>query len=456
MIRRFRNSLVCAILAFAAGQSVAAQTDAKPQAVHRTVYRGATLIDGTGARPRANMAVVVRGEQIEAVVEARKLTPKIVQGAEMVDLRGRYLLPGLIDAHQHLATPPDRRRAEAVMRRQLFSGITAERIMADDLRSIAELARASRAGEIDGPDLYFAALVAGPGFFTDPRTSAAAAGWGPGEAPWMQAIDERTDLPLAIARARGTGAHALKIYADLPPPLVKALTLEAHRQKLPVWVHGMVFPTRPADVIAAGPDVVSHTCYLGYQLVASPPATYRERSPIDPALFGSGDHPAITAMFDTMRERGIILDATLRVYQEVERRSAAAGQQPYCTLDLAARLTAQAHRQGVLIAAGTDGETPAGAAYPSLFDELELLVARAGLTPLEAIRSATQIAAMAMNEGSTQGVIAPGYLANMVVLERDPIRDIRNTRSVTMTVKRGRRFSRADYQPVTSDEMDDQ
>src|SRR3546814_20087077 len=109
-------------------------------------------------------------------------------GAEVVDLGGQYLLPGLIDSHQHLATPPDRRRAEALMRRDLYGGITAVRIMADDLRPIAELARASLAGAIAGPDLYFAALVAGPSFSEDPRTTANAAGAVPGDAPWMHKI----------------------------------------------------------------------------------------------------------------------------------------------------------------------------------------------------------------------------------------------------------------------------
>jgi hypothetical protein len=66
-----------------------------------------------------------------------------------------------------------------------------------------------------------------------------------GEAPWAQAIDESTDLPLAIARARGTGAVALKIYANLPPALVSRLAAEAHRQGLRVWAHGAVFPTTP-------------------------------------------------------------------------------------------------------------------------------------------------------------------------------------------------------------------
>src|SRR3546814_15834880 len=102
------------------------------------------------------------------------------------------------------------------MRRDLYGGITAVRIMADDLRPIAELARASLVGEIAGPDLYFAALVAGPSFFEDQRTKAIAAGAVPGEAPWMPKIDDRTNIPLDVAMARGNFATGLKIYAKLP------------------------------------------------------------------------------------------------------------------------------------------------------------------------------------------------------------------------------------------------
>ena len=424
---------------------------AAPPPAQRVVYRGATLIDGTGAPAAPDMAVVVNGERIEAVLPVGSLTARMTEGAEIVDLAGRWLLPGLIDSHQHLATPPDRRLAEAHLRRDLYSGITATRIMADDLRSIAELDRAARAGEIPGPDLYYAALVAGPSFFGDPRTAAVSFGYTPGTAPWAQAIDAGTDLPLAIARARGTGAAALKIYADLPPELVRRLAAEAHRQGLMVWAHAMVFPTPPADVLAAGPDVVSHTCYLAYQVMERRPQSYRDRVPVDPAPFAHGDNPAMAALFATMRARNILLDATLRVYREGERR--ATPERPaHCSLDLAARLTAQARRAGVLVSAGTDGDSRAADPYPALFEELELLVGQAGFTPLEAIRAATQIGAMTMGRGQDMGVVAVGRRADLVVVERDPLADIANLRSVLLVVKDGRRFDRADYRPITPEE----
>jgi imidazolonepropionase-like amidohydrolase len=442
-MRGIRGLLALLILAFSA--AAAAQPFAPASPGRRVVYRGATLIDGTGAAPRQSMAVIANGERIEEVLPAAALTAQQLQGATLVELDGRWLLPGLIDSHQHRATPPDRAQAEAQMRRDLYSGITAARIMADDLRSIAELDRAARAGEIAGPDLHYAALVAGRGFFGDPRTAAVSAGYTPGDAPWAQAIDADTDIPLAIARARGTGATALKIYADLPPDLVRRLAEEAHRQGLLVWAHFMVFPTLPAEVLAANPDSVSHSCYVAYQGMPHPPQSYRERSPVVVVL-GAGDNQAAAPLFERMRREGILLDATLRVYVEVERR--ATRERPaQCTLDAAAALTGQAHRAGVLISAGTDSDTALTAPWPALFDELELLVRRAGLTPLEAIRAATQIGAMTMGQGQQRGVIATGYFADLVVLERDPLADIANMRSVLFTVKHGRRLDRADYRP---------
>ncbi len=429
---------------------------APPPEEKRIIYSGVTLIDGTGGPARPGMAVITKGERIEAVIESGAIEDRHLAGAELVDLEGRYLLPGLIDNHQHLATPPNRKAAEAQMRRDIHSGITAVRIMADDLRSIAELGRASLTGEIKGPDLYFAALAAGPSFFEDPRTQAISAGWTPGETPWAQSIDDGTDIRLAIARARGTGATGLKIYANLPPHLVRALIEEAHRQDFPAWVHGMVFPTKPADVIAAGPDIVSHTCYLAYQLSDPAPKSYQDRFAVDYPAFEGGDNPVMTDLFRQMQERGTILDATLRVYAEMDRRAAAPGGRPYhCTLDLAARLTDQARRAGVLVSAGTDGFTGVDKGWPALIEELELLVERAGFTPAQAIRSATEIGAMTIREQDQMGTIVPGKLANLLILSADPLEDISNLRSTLFTVKRGRRHDRSDYRPITPEEVND-
>ena len=415
-----------------------------PHVGTRTVYRHASLIDGTGAPLRRNMAVLTDGERIFAVVPDAALTAAQIRGARQVDLTGDYLLPGYIDSHQHLATPPDRPDAEARLKRDIYSGITATRDMADDLRQIADITRAARVGEIPSPDINYAALMAGPSFFDDPRTQAAAEGAVAGKVPWMQAIDRSTDMPLAVARAKGTYATAVKIYANLPGDLVAKITREAHRQGMRAWAHGMVFPATPLEVVDAGVDTVSHTCYLAYQAMAKRPDSYQHRFPIDTSLF-EHDNPVMAKLFADMVRRGTILDATVHVYREVEAAAREQHKPPLCTVSFAGKLTNQAYRAGVQISTGTDGDTPLSDPWPSLFDEFQLLHDAAGLPPMAVIRAATVIGAKAMGAEADMGSIVPGKLANMVVLSANPLDDVRNMRSVTMTVKRGRVYPRADY-----------
>jgi imidazolonepropionase-like amidohydrolase len=146
-----------------------------------------------------------------------------------------------------------------------------------------------------------------------------------------------------------------------------------------------------------------------------------------------------------MARRGTILDATVHVYREVEAAARAQGKPPLCTVGLAGKLTNQAYRAGVLISAGTDGDTPASETYPALFDELQLLHDAAGLPPTAVVQAATMNGARAMGEAQDMGSIKTGKLANMVVLERNPLDDVRNFRSVVLTVKRGRRYPRAEF-----------
>jgi imidazolonepropionase-like amidohydrolase len=438
---------ILALLAlFAASLLLAA---AAPPA--RTIYRHAALIDGTGAPVRRDMAVAVEGERIAAVLPDRLLSRRRLAGARVVDLAGLYLLPGLIDSHVHLATPPDRPRALALLRRDLYGGVTAVRDMADDLREVGWLARSARGAEIAAPDIFYAALVAGPSFFTDPRTGAAAQGAIAGKVAWMQAVGPGADLRSIVAAARGTGATALKIYANLDGATVAALAKEAHRQGLRVWAHAMVFPASPAEVIAAGPDTVSHVCYLAYQAMARRPDSYQHRFPVDAALFARGDNAAMARLFASMRRRGIILDATDYVDPAAERGR---GKPPYCTLELALKLTNQAWRSGVAISAGTDAEAPRTSEWPALLDEMALL-GRAGLPPLEVIRAATLTGARAAGQARDMGGIAPGKLANLVVLARNPAASLANMRSIVMTVKRGREYERAGYRPIAPEEMKD-
>lgn len=431
---------------------------AEPPATEKVVvYTGGTIIDGTGAPRKSDMVIVTRGERIEAVVAAAGFSPP--DGAEIIRVPGRYILPGLINSHEHLATPPDRKFAEAMMRRDLFGGVTAVRCMGDDLRALAELARAARLQEIPGPDIYYAALFAGPEFMKDPRIVASTQGAAPGKTPWMQAIDEQTDLATAVTLARGTGASAIKIYANLSGALVKKIVEEAHRQGMQAWSHGMVFPATPQEVIDAGPDTVSHVGYLAYQAVDPRPTRYQDREKflIDPAPFLDGNNAILNQLFTQMRDQRIILDATNYVFHTIERMRARdpknAPPPPYCSSHLAEILTAQAHRNGVLISVGTDSFSEPNELYPAVQGEMEILVRKCGMTPMEAIEAATRISAMSMRQESEMGTIEPGKLANLVFLSADPLQDISAVRKVTLTVKRGVPYPRNRYRPPTKAEL---
>lgn len=427
-----------------------------PRAV---LYADATVIDGTGAVPRPHQDILVRGERIVATGAHGTLAAADTANARIVDLRGRYVIPGLIDSHVHLATPPDPARARAVLRRDLYGGVTAVRDMADDLRPVGELAREARVAEIPSPDIYYAALMAGPAFFADPRVAAASAGMKPGTAPWMQAIDARTDLVQAVALARGTSATAIKIYADLPPDLVSAITSEAHRQGMRVWAHSAVFPTRPREVLAAGVDVVSHACYQAYEVQPTIPQAYEDHTPVDERLLArDGDDPVMARLYADMHERGILLDATgaLFVQHDAERKAHPDSKPLRCTGATTIRLVRQAWRAGVGISTGTDNDDGERTdPWPSVFGEIAFLVHDIGMTPLEALHAATQVGAQAAGQGADMGTIGMGKLADFVVLAEDPSADIGHLRSIVSTVKRGKEYPRAEYAPITQGEWGD-
>ncbi len=458
---RLARPMLLAIFALAAVcHSIAQAESAKPFAPPQkelVLFRNASLLDGTGDALRSGMDVLVRGERIEKVFPDANADHTLLAAVKIVPLDGRFLIPGLIDAHVHLATPPNRRQAEAILRRDIYGGVTAVRDMADDLRAVGELARASLVGEIAASDIYYAALMAGPRFFTDARAMQVSAGGVPGHVPWMQAISEATDIPLAVAEARGTYATAIKLYADLSPELATRVTAEAHRQHMLVWAHATLFPAKPSDVVAAGVDVISHACLLVREPQEHVPSWGEPRKAVDLAAFRDGRNPALARLFAEMVSRGTILDATVWAYSADTAGSTTLPPllPGSCDDSVGGAITGQAYRAGVLIDAGTDNIAESSDPWPDLFHELAILKDKAGLSNGAALQSATLIAARATGEQQDMGSIEPGKLANMVVLTRNPLIDLNNLRSVSMTVKRGRIFDRSAFVPLQWEDITD-
>ena len=270
----------------------------------------------------------------------------------------------------------------------------------------------------------------------------------PGKNPWMQAVDADTDLPLAVAMARGTSATAVKIYADLPAETVAAIAAEAHRQGLLVWAHAAVFPARPGEVVAAGADSVSHVTLLVHETAEGPLVRYKTKPPVDEARFADGDDPVVEALFAAMRERGTILDATASMWGRIAAAGADEGARRRALANdtVAAALTAQAHRAGVEICTGTDSDPDLTLAWPPLHEELVFLGERCGMDPLQVIRSATLVGARSLGAEHERGTVEAGRLADLVVLDADPTADLATAlRGVRTVVKRGRRHHRPDF-----------
>jgi imidazolonepropionase-like amidohydrolase len=447
---RFPIKLALTLAAtFTATAPLSAQVQGAPPL---EVLYGFTLIDGYGGPPIEDAAMAVRGNEILTVSSRLELLsgPNAPRDAIATNLGGGYVVPGLIDAHVHLATVPNRPRAEAELQRLLYGGVTAVRDMAGDARALASIARDTRLGQIDGPDVYFSALMAGPSFLSDPRPQSSAAGEVAGEVPWMQAITPETNLVTAVAQAKGTYATGIKIYANLAPAEVTNITNEAHRQGMKVWAHSMVFPTRPLEVVRAGVDVVSHVCRLAWEGMEEAPTEYHHDQVPRYASFSAAS-PVFVELFEAMKARGTILDATLAMYARAEANP----DNPLsdrCDVGFARALVARAHAEGVPVAAGTDFTLPIEEPYPALHMELEELVANGGLTPMDAIESATRVAAEAIGIGETQGVLEHGRPVTFVLLAENPLEDISNLRSVKAVWKNGERFERWAYRPPVAEQ----
>lgn len=392
------------------------------------LIRDVTVIDGTGAAARARQDIVVRDGKIAAIAPTGT-----VPGAapdSVIDGRGKFAIPGLIDAHVHVSAGDWASKA-AMLKGALNGGVTTVFDVAGDARASGDLQRAVIVGEIPGPRIHYVAFFAGPPFFTDPRTIQSSQGYVPGTAPWMQAITDSTDLARAVATARGSGAIGLKLYAALDSALVTRATAEAHRQGLKVLAHATTFPGLPSDLAAAGVDILAHAPYLVWQ--GSPRTTDFPARARGDFLGVPPTGPVMERLLRQMRDRGTALNPSFFVFEGPRPDSVAIARKPWMYA-----VTKRAHELGVRLVAGTDGLFNARTdSMPGIHRELELMVA-AGISPLEVIRSATQNGAWAVGQSGTLGTLESGKVADLVLLEADPLADIRNTRSVRMVMQGGR------------------
>ena len=420
--------------------------ESKPVGPPALLLRDVTLIDGTGASPREHVSVLVRAGIVEEVGENLE-----VPGARIVEGRGRFLIPGLWDTHVHLSVAD-----EATLGVLVANGITSVRDMGGELDVLdAWRARIER-GELTGPRIFRAGpTVDGPK---------------PG-VPFRLTVTNAKEASAAVTRLRGLGVDFIKIHNGVPREAFFALSAEAGIQGIPFAGH-VPMTVDPAEASEAGQRSVEHIATLIE-------GTYSARFANEIAAFEAMPQwleDEVPLLAETFARQGTWFVPTIIAYDLRARRAALADRPDprtrYVTpplrkywdqafplndrdrdpqgiarrerfVEIGKEMTRRMHAAGVAIAAGSDLAGRDVLPGFSLHDELALLT-DSGLTPMEALRAATSEAARLLQATATVGTIVPGKAADLVLLDGDPLADIKNVGRISAVVLRGKLLERAD------------
>lgn len=403
-----------------------------------------TLVDVKNLQLKAGQTVALDGDRISAVYATG--SQKRPTGSTVLDMKGLYALPGLIDAHVHHATEPEGGDNATVTQQRLSAllrgGVTTVRDMGGDVRVLTGLKRQAELDLIQSPDIYYSVIIGGPEFFSDPRTVASARGKTPGDTDWMRSVNSQTDFDALMLRTLGTGATGIKIYAKVPADLMPKLSAAAKKHGVKVWAHAYVGPANPADAVQAGVEVISHAPDLAATVISSYENWRRKDLPVsDDVKKASFDSANYLPLLAQMKQQGTMLDATLTIFHQLQNRNLNA----VTIYQHGVLLTRLAHQQGIKMVAGTDYLTDkAGLDYPMVHQEMQLLVEQAGLTPLEAIQAATLHGAEAIGIADQVGSVEAGKKANLMILSADPTKSISNSRQISHVIKNGQFVYRGD------------
>lgn len=411
----------------------------------------ARVIDGSGGPPIENGVVLLAGTRIACVGTPTRCP--VPAGVRRMAAPDGTVMPGLIDLHVH-ARPH-------YLGWFLAAGITtvrdANNSLADVRKNLAvdDRPRIVWTGPmLDGPNTVMR-MFGEDGVL---RPSAPAL-----DQAWTLEVTTPEEACAAVGRLAGEGAGFIKLYEQLPPDAYRAAARCASERGLPVMTDLGMHNTRGLDgaevdalqAMEAGVRSIEHASgyALAYRRLGGDPQTLpfdsglverlasetvRHGTALVPTLSVSYGHSdAVTDIAGLpMADR---LPEDMRSFFEdgARRRTPEGRERERLTYRLSEAVLRRVHALGGTIGAGSD--TPAGTYNlpgGGLHRELELLVA-AGLTPLEAIRAATGSAARILGRDDL-GVLRPGAVADLVLVEGDPSRDIRHTRRIRAVVQAGR------------------
>lgn len=388
------------------------------------LIRNITIIDGDAARkPRVGSLLIENG-----IIKKISYRKKIKTGTNVIvlDGTGRYVVPGMMDAHVHLGTgdlsDPQRARkqTDSILYNMVRHGITTLRDMAGDARFLQQLSEAAANGNLYSPDVCYAAQFAGPEYFRIMGNGRRGQGPG-GELPWARSITDTSNIAQAVADAKACGATGIKIYADISATLVAKITAEAKQQGLLAWSHAAVNPALPVDVAAAGVNSMSHANDLVFQQFPSGTPLGKVWEAIYKGL--KADSVLLFPVLQEMEKNKIYFDPTL--FHAANNK-----------MINAALIARWAQEKGVLFVAGTDWIYPTGNEAVPLLDELKHLGSDAGLSNAAIIQAATLNSARVTGLHD-RGLVREGMRADLLVLNGDPLLDISVLFSPQTVIRKG-------------------
>jgi imidazolonepropionase-like amidohydrolase len=445
--------------------------------------RGVTVIDVSSGSLHAEHTVVVSGDRIAAVGPAQTIA--VPEAAEIVEGTGGYLIPGLWDMHVHSVGSVDSAAGFGAPQEWHFPlflahGVTGVRNMNDGtgdltLKLTQSVRRRLASGELRGPPRL---LSAGPALDGDPPLASR-----------KVVVRTAAEARAAVEQLATNGADLVKVYENLSREAYFAIMDEARRRRIPVDGH-IPFRITPEEAADAGqrtaehPEALAAGCSTAAEAertrFASVLANYNTLPENEKflamfrhtrALYDTRDPAACASAVEAFRRHGVAVTIDLVAYHHIVHaeeilanarmrlvpsnirrnwetsldadvmREFQSILRPIVPLELEnARFL---NERGVVLLAGTDVGVPLQVPGMSLHVELERLV-EAGLTPLAALQTATLNPARVLKTVDSLGTVDTGKLADLVLLDANPLDDIRNTQKIRAVVANGHLYRRSD------------
>ena len=436
------------------------------------VYTNARLIDGLADQPQEGVSIVVDGERISQITGSEAPAPA---RAEVIDLTGKTVVPGLIDTHVH-ATLLDSESLPLF----IAAGVTTARDVGGKLEKVTQLREDLKTGAKLGPRLF----VLGP--LLDGVDQSMDYNGELGE--MLDSVPSVEAVPQKIGELLKAGVDGVKLYFTLPPDTAKAIIRFVDKR---VPVTGHLGYTHSLDLINEGIDGLEHMWISPYNEFCALDMQFGQgASMMDPGFWtqitkgweeadlqGEGAKTWFGAMVDKQVNMGTTLDllwlakfGTQAALKDPDRRyippmalgrqramASRIGERPdwdihpgifdpaKCVkaLEKHQEATRILHESGGLVVGGTDC---GGLPYPppgfALLREIELLSEALGA--MDAIKAVTSVAARYLRQEDNVGSVAAGRYADFSILDGDPLRDVRELRSTTTVVRGGVRYSPAE------------